>query len=354
MRIIYIPLETYDRRYTRDWVEQFENEFLKNKIDYITMQGQPLVKKLGSASDVLDSCGTNYFKATQLANIMKRINDGTIGIDGDVFLFADLWFPGIESLFYVRNNLKLNFKITGVLHAGSWDKFDFTYRNGMRPWAEHIERGWLKDFDMVFVATSFHRELIFQNLIKGKFENEFEIISKIKVTGIPFYAGPLRYKHLISYDLKENIVVFPHRLAPEKNPEVFDMLAEMLPEYKFVKTVEATKNSVEYFDLLARSKVMLSFADQETFGYSTVEAMALDNYVMVPDALSYKETVPRECRYEPFNFKMPTTPTLERLAMSIRGYMSTKIAPSYPELKTWEKSIVRMLNHIKELTVVEV
>ena len=95
------------------------------------------------------------------------------------------------------------------------------------------------------------------------------LYNNIKVTGIPFYANNLREKY--PHDKKENIVVFPHRIAPEKNPEMFDKLALRFPEYKFVKTIDVTKTSEEYFELLAKSKIMVSFAQQETFGYSTVE-----------------------------------------------------------------------------------
>ena len=47
--------------------------------------------------------------------------------------------------------------------------------------------------------------------------------------------------------IKENLIVFPHRLDKEKCPEVFDSLAKQLPEYKFVKTLEVTKNKKEYY-----------------------------------------------------------------------------------------------------------
>ena len=43
---------------------------------------------------------------------------------------------------------------------------------------------------------------------------------------------------------------------------------------------------------------MVSFELQETFGYSTVEAMALQCCVIVPDRLSYVETVPPQHRYQ--------------------------------------------------------
>ena len=101
---------------------------------------------------------------------------------------------------------------------------------------------------------------------------------------------------------KEDIIVFPHRLDEEKHPELFDLFVDKLNQkgfnFKAIKTIEETSSRDEYFKLLGRSKIMISFAEQETFGYSTLESMALDNYVIVPNKLSYCETVPFSYRYD--------------------------------------------------------
>jgi glycosyltransferase involved in cell wall biosynthesis len=249
--------------------------------------------------------------------------------ENDVIFFSDLWFPGLESLFYVRNITGIDFKIAGVFHAGTWDPHDFTSRTGMRNWGQHIETGWLHGVDMIFVATQWHKDLIVLN------SNEFDE-SKIFVTGIPFYAKELseKYRNGENVAPKENIVVFPHRLDTEKHPEKFDRLAKKYPQWKFVKTMDQTSSRDEYFKLLARSKVMISFAEQETFGYSTVEAMALGNFVIVPDALSYRETVPEDFRYS----------TEKEIPDMLDKFMSMNEVAVYPELDKWAQSIETMIS----------
>jgi glycosyltransferase involved in cell wall biosynthesis len=294
MKIIHVPIEPYDRRYTRDWIKQFENCFDKQHQMFFTVMGEINGLEL-KADTVLDACGTNYFKLTQLQKIIKMIQSGFIK-DGDVIFFADLWFPGIESLFYIRDMLKINFKIAGILHAGTWDTADFTCRYGMRDWGHYFEEALFYGVDMVFVATEFHKQLI----INDTYNKERD--KKIFVTGIPFFGKELRKNH--ANFGKENIVVFPHRIAPEKHPEMFDNLeiafrtiAKDMPDVRFIKTIDVTKDSKEYFDLLAKSKVVVSFADQETFGYSVVESVALGCLPIVPNALSYKETIHQDFRY---------------------------------------------------------
>lgn len=92
--------------------------------------------------------------------------------------------------------------------------------------------------------------------------------------------------------------MFPHRNAEEKHPELFDELARLLGSgYKCVKTMEVCRTREDYFDLMGRASWVVSFAEQETFGYSMLEALALGANVLVPDALSYRETMPWDARY---------------------------------------------------------
>lgn len=323
MKVFHLPIESYNNRYTADWVRQFEYEFTQQGAEFVTI-GDSELRTIDEGS-VLDAAGTHIYKFIQMMSLMTMIKAKQVQ-DGDVIFFADLWFPGIESLFYVRDITGIKFKIAGVFHAGTWDPHDFTCRNGMRGWAQHVELGWLHGLDMIFVATQFHKDLIVFN--SGSFDP-----NKIHVTGIPFYAAALKQAYPIPVEQKENIVVFPHRTDIEKHPEKFDKLAKKFPQWKFVKTINTTKSREEYFQLLAKSKVMISFAEQETFGYSTVEAMALGNYVIVPDALSYRETVPKSFRYS--NEK-----EIPALLEKLMGYSAPAF---YPELDKWALSIKNMI-----------
>ena len=322
MKIFHLPIEPYETRYTKDWIDQFEQEFNEYGVDFVTVLGQTTTDKLKQGT-VLDCCGTNYYKSTQLANMIQLINKGEV-CDDDVIFVCDLWFPGIESLFYIRNLTGIRFKVYGILHAGTWDEYDFTYTSGMRSWAQHFEQCFLNAADGIFVATEFHKKLILDS-----FESWSRSISeKIHVTGIPFYA-----KNIHKYaSKKENIIVFPHRNADEKKPQLFSILASRvgneLPNFKCINTFDVCKTREDYFKLLGKSKYMVSFALQETFGYSTVEAMALQCCVIVPDRLSYVETVPPQHRYQ-----------------NTAGYDAQEVNSAFKLIKHFEENHVREYNY---------
>jgi glycosyltransferase involved in cell wall biosynthesis len=272
-----VPLEPLDERYTKQWSIWIPKALTELKIPFKEVSGTKYTDKI-NVGDVLDVYGTHYYKYSQLQKIVDLIQRGEI-THGDELWFADLWFPGIEGLFYIRAMTGIQFRITGVLHAGTWDKHDFTFKNGMHSWAHNIERGWLDQIDTVFLGSEFHRDLILDT-----FGND--IRAKLKVTGLFFDAGEVNRNK----KEKENIIVFPHRLDSEKHPEMFDLMADEYGDgpWKFVKTMDVTKNKEEYYKLLGKAKIAISFSAQETFGYAMLEAMANGCDVLVPNRLSYK------------------------------------------------------------------
>ena len=329
--LYYIPIEPYETRYTADWIYDYEMTFEMCNVRYTTILGKTTSTKV-TTGGVLDACGTHLYKFSQLQDIINRIQEGKI-TDDDIIFFADLWFPGLESLFYIRNMLNLKFQICGIFHAGTYDEADITYRNHMRDWGRYLEACWFTDIDKIFVATEFHKQLLLSKsfIVEG-------LKDKIYVTGLPFYADSLRHEYPIKKS-NENILVFPHRMDVEKHPEVFDELIDWLlkKNVKFtpIKTIVETKSREEYFNILAKSKVMVSFADQETFGYSTLESMALGNIVVVPNKLSYVETVPKEYRYN----------TKEECFNMVFNALQNYSEPKYysPDIDEWQYSICRMI-----------
>src|SRR5210317_1258307 len=88
---------------------------------------------------------------------------------------------------------------------------------------------------------------------------------------------------------KRDLILFPHRIAPEKQVEIFRDLKEHLPQYEFVicQEQELTKN--EYHNLLGEAKMVFSANLQETLGISWYEGALVNAIPMVPDRLSYSE-----------------------------------------------------------------
>jgi len=260
--LINIPIESLEERYSQQWNSWFPEEFTKHDFPFITIHPTPLTNKIERGS-FLDVAATNYFKATQNAVIASMFYKDEI-TDGDVLFFHDIWHPGLEAAAYMRDGLNRDVKICGCIFAGTYDPYDFTFKRGMGYWGKDLENSWFKILDKIFVATEFHKRLILEH------------------REVPNRTAP-----------KENIVVFPHRLDSEKNPHLFNELETSSrmkgTDYKFIKTKEVCHNKREYYDLLQKSKIAVSFAEQETFGFAMIEAVFADCLVLVPDALAYAE-----------------------------------------------------------------
>ena len=88
---------------------------------------------------------------------------------------------------------------------------------------------------------------------------------------------------------KRDLILFPHRIAPEKQVEIFRDLAEHLPQYEFVVCQDQQLTKHQYHTLLGQAKIVFSANLQETLGISCYEGVVVDAIPMVPDRLSYKE-----------------------------------------------------------------
>ncbi len=120
--------------------------------------------------------------------------------------------------------------------------------------------------DVIFVATQFHKNLIIENsayIQKGT----VHITDKIKVTGLPIYPD---FVKAVFMSLKYR-------------------LQNTLPDWQFIFSKDVCNNKDEYYDLLNRSKIAVSFAEQETFGIAMLEATLCGCIPIVPNKLSYQE-----------------------------------------------------------------
>lgn len=279
-----IPIEKIPDRYSESWFDWFLAAYNIKGVDFKRIYPRPLSNQIQHGS-FLDAIVTNHFKAQQLEAICLLFHNNEVK-NGDIFFFHDLWFPGLEMLGYIRDMLKIDFKIYGMLHAGTYDAYDKLTQQGMEHWAKQLEESWFSLIDGIFVATKFHRQLI---ISKRSIDP-----TKIHVTGFPIYDIRIKTD-------KENIVVFPHRLDTEKCPELFDKLKAELgpkfPNWSFVKTKDVCLTKDEYYNLLAKSKIVVSFALQETWGIAMQEAVILGCFPLVPDRLSYSEMYPPRFKY---------------------------------------------------------
>lgn len=295
LRLIWVPLELLDQRYTiltRKW---YKKEFKKH-FNVTIVEGKQLTTKIENGS-FLDAYGTNFYKYSQLMKISKMFRDGKIQ-DGDRFFFDDLWFSGIDGLRYMEKMGKdMNIKIFGVMHAGSWIPSDeVAVKLSSKSWCKEYEKSVFSVADKVFVGSQYHKGTII------KYFNNDNLSYKIINTGLPFYPSDiLKFNKQISWLKKENIIVFPHRNHPEKQPKLFDKLCESIKKFdlnwKCVKTCDLNLSKKEFYKLLSKSKIVVSYALQENFGFSVLEALTFGNIVLLPNQVVYPEFYPKECLY---------------------------------------------------------
>jgi len=282
-----IMLEPLESRYTKQWLTHLPKKFSKY-FDVKVIVGKPLPDKIDKGR-FLDIYQTNIWKSDQINVLANLFQENKIK-DGDSFLFMDGWHYGITALKYMAQLSNIKIKTYAYWHAGTWDEHDFITQAGLKDWAKYSEAGWFRACDGHFVATQFHK-----NLIEKQFGRE--IGRKIHVVGFPMDWK--KEVSIVDKKLeKENIVAFPHRLDPEKQPEIFDKLKKDNPDCRFLKTIELTNNKEDYYSLLKKSKVSFSSSLQETFGIGTVEALFLDCIPLVPDRLSYTELYLDEFKYK--------------------------------------------------------
>ena len=296
-----LPIEPFEERYTEQWYRWWQDGLRNLGFEVNVISGTNIGERKGG--QWLSPVKTWIWKGRQMENLARQWENGNIR-DHDVILSLDMWNSCLTSALYMKFTTKSKVRIGGFYHAGASDPNDFLANTGCRKWALDIERGWVKGLDFILCGSNFAGRMLRKNLGLWK-----DVGAKIYATGYPFNVEEIVSKtNYVSWEDRERIVVFPHRLADEKQPHLFiELRHKYFSKYgndgtKFIRTRDVCKNKQEYYDLLAKSKVSFSAAKQETFGIAQQEAAILGCHVLNPMCLSYPE-VTRETglMYEPYN-----------------------------------------------------
>lgn len=285
MNNIYIAhIESHDSRYTGQLRKHLSNYLrcgLADKYNIIDVDGEE-VNAETTPGAFLNFVSTNVYKSTQCITIFDYIAKKEVK-DGDIIFFTDAWNPTIIQLRYTLDLMNIKAKIAGYWHAGSYDRWDFLGRLiKNKEWSYTFEKSLYYAIDYNFFATNFHIDMFCEVL------NIDDYNHKITRAGLPldFMQDELSpYSNLE----KENIILFPHRIAPEKQIDIFKDLEKELPEYKFVVAQEQKLTKHEYHTLLGKSKMIFSANLQETLGISPYEGALCGAIPFLPDRLSYRE-----------------------------------------------------------------
>ena len=288
MTIYIVDIEAVDTRYTKQWKEHLPQQLQRATNEEVKVISGGEVPHATTPGAFLNFGGTNVYKSNQLQQIAKLFCEGKIH-DGDYFLYTDAWNPTVIQLKYMASLLNTDIIIGGMWHAGSYDPQDFLGRLiGNADWVRNAEQSMYDCYDDNFFATQFHVDL-------------FTSAFNINDTKNHIVGWPMEYLHnsLASYKGmdKRDLILFPHRVAPEKQVEIFRDLKTQLPQYDFIVCQEQELSKNEYHNLLGEAKLVFSANLQETLGISWYEGALVDAIPMVPDRLSYSEMALPEFKY---------------------------------------------------------
>jgi len=298
-RVFLVDLESVETRYTCEWKTHLPALLRRLGHDVEIIDGPTDIPRATTPGAFLNFGGTNIYKSRQVEKIGRLFCAGRIH-PGDHFIFTDAWHPGIINLKYMSELLQTPVTIHALWHAGSYDPQDFLGRLiGDAPWVRHAEQSFFATIDHNYFATEFHINLFCDNLLSETFDDtikEFREERKIIRSGWPmeYLSDTLAmYKGMP----KKDLILFPHRIAPEKQLDIFLDLKDSLPQYEFVICQEYPLTKNEYHNMLGEAKLVFSANLQETLGISWYEGALVDAIPMVPDRLSYREMALVDFKY---------------------------------------------------------
>jgi glycosyltransferase involved in cell wall biosynthesis len=279
MRIFLVDLESVPTRYTCEWKTHIPKLLRENGFDVVVVEGDLDIPSATTPGAFLNFGGTNMYKAKQVHSLSYMFTQGEIKA-GDHIIFTDAWHPGIINVKYMSVLLNIPVVMHGLWHAGSYDPNDFLGRLVQdKTWIHHAEKSFVSALDFNWLASEAH----------------YELITKTH-PGLYHQTGwPMEYTkdliHPTKFTSKDNMIIFPHRIAPEKRLDLFEELSQRpeLSHYTFVVPMNMGVSKTEYHELLRRSRFAVSFAEQETLGISMYEAACAGTAPIVPNRLSYKE-----------------------------------------------------------------
>lgn len=291
--VYHVALEPIESRYSAQWLNCINKEFKKyvgNRAIMIDVLGDEEAAN-PTEGGFLDFCKTNKWKSSQIIKIARLFEKGYI-TPGSVFLFTDAWNPGILNVRYMSDLMGIPVRIVSYWHAGSYDVHDVLgYKIKDRTWSLAAERSFFHASDVNVFATEFHKNFFIKNCIGYHDGQMLDILEKCLVSGQPHYEILKWFdgKSIPSWDDKKDWIIFPHRNAPEKQPWLFEQLADMFPEYEFIMTSGLNLSKDEYYKMLLQSKIMVSMAQHEMLGISMMEGVLANVIPIVPNRLSYTE-----------------------------------------------------------------
>ena len=325
-KLYYMGLEPYEGRYTLQLQHWSEQAFQKRGINYEVVHGDILDdSKAIVTGQVLDAHGRTYYSMTQIANLIKKMKAGEVNYD-DVIFFEDMFTPGMESLFYIMDQVPYDYqpRIYVRCLAQTIDPDDFLHVWGMNDWMADFERMVNKRVTAVLASN----EEMVAHMKVANWD-----VPIYNISGLAFDKEEVksRVANIKPFAERSRRVAFAARFDQEKQPGFFMDLIENCPDssiefcvlsggplrsndQKYIdraRQLEKTHNfkiyenlkKNEYYELLADSRILFNCALQDWVSNTASEADALGTNCLFPAYRSFPETFANdpECLYIPWS-----------------------------------------------------
>lgn len=324
MKLFYVPLEPLEHRCFGHWYDALFNAFGKEFDEVVRISPESADRNDAGDTGIMDTLSSTKWKLWQLEAIRKAFEAGEVK-PNDVFFFDDTYFPGIEMVRFISDLLKIPISITGCLHGGSWIEGDYVRKLG--DWPMNFEALMFTVVDKFILATDYHGQMIFR---KPDPMSRCMVGSKMFVTGYPVQNNEIQKYATMPVTERANIIVYAQRIDEQKRTlevlKAIDHLWDLRQDFMFVITSSTTsklnaddvlhiriKNlkdrmgeqlvikegltRKEYFELLGESKVFISLAKGETFGYALVESLAAGVSPVVCEGVTHNEILLDDYRF---------------------------------------------------------
>jgi len=365
MKVWVLPLMPLEERYTEQWYRWFKETLERRGFDYEYIDGERKYEYV-KEGPFLDPTDSSLWTFSQIRQVISRWNEVK---EGDTFLIFDIEFPGHYEVFRFLSKLtKKGVRLVGHLHACTVTREDFITNV---PWYRHYEYAWLNTYDYITVASHYFKSRIVETLNLPPL-----LAQKIVVTGNPWKSSEVADLRREWKD-KDNLILYPNRFDWEKRPNIFLDIAHILRrkfpdwdiavstsrshlrsnrqwllEYLDICRKEGVIDEVyvvrkrQYYEILSRSKFIISTTIEENFGYCNIEAMTLNTIPIAPNDFAHPEVIGvKECLYDDYG-EIP-----DRISYLDKADKNQIFAKFQERVSHYDKSIDRILDLLQPPTI---
>lgn len=325
--VYYLPVEPMECKWSGFWYTELPKAFRREFDEIHIVDGggkdwDPSKEDTGDTG-ILHPIKTMAWKMNQLREVVEFFREDMVK-KGDIFFIGDIWFPGLETIRYLSQQLKEPVGMIGCLHGGSYAWGDYVEKLPWAPLMEDLNFGLM---DSILMSTYYHTNLVLAHFSP---ECQHSLFRRFLVTGYPVETELIE-RYRLTRQCREPNIIYSQRFDKQKRSldvlRFIEQLWEKRKDFNFVITSSTNKklrivdedikfrfqaladsmgdhfqlksglSREEYLRLLGKSRLFISLAKEETFGYSITEAMAAGCTPVVSGGVTHNEILMDDWRF---------------------------------------------------------